>query len=247
MIAVRIVAIVQARMGSSRLPGKVLLPLAGTSAIGHLLGRLGRSRRLDAVMVATTVDPADDALAAVAERYGAAVFRGDETDVLGRYAGAAEAARADVVARVTSDCPLFDAGVLDAIVAEHGAALARDDLDYASNTIDRTYPRGLDVEVFSRRALLAAAAEARDPVEREHVTQFFRRRPERFRLASFVRAGVPLGNERWTLDTPEDYRFLQAVFGALRDPIETDDVLRLLAARPDIRAINAGVEHATPF
>ncbi len=234
-------------MRSTRLPGKVLLPLSGTPAIGHLLGRLARSRRLHAVVVATSVDPADDALVGVAERFGASVFRGDEADVLGRYAGAAEASRADVIARVTSDCPLFDVEVLDAILAEHGASIAGDGLDYASNTIERTFPRGLDVEVFSRRALVAADAEARDPIEREHVTQFFRRRPERFRMASFVRAGVPLGDERWTLDTPDDYRFFQAVFGELREPIETDDVLRLIAARPDIRAINADVEHATSF
>jgi spore coat polysaccharide biosynthesis protein SpsF len=240
----RVVAVVQARMGSTRVPGKVLLPLAGTPVVEHVVGRLRRARRLHHVVVATSTASIDDELAAVLAARGIAVCRGSESDVLERYAQAAREARADVVVRITADCPLIDWVVLDELLVRYGAALARGERDYASNTLERTYPRGLDVEAFSRRALEQAAAEATAAADREHVTRFFYTNPRRFRLAG-IRNGSDLSRHRWTLDTAEDYALLAAVFerlgGGGHEPT-TAEVLALLRARPDLVALNAHVE-----
>lgn len=241
------VAIIQARMTSQRLPGKVLLALGGATVIDQVIRRVRSARGVDEVVVATTSRASDDALAAAVHATGTQVFRGDEADVLGRYAGAARAAHADVVVRVTSDCPLFDGEVLATMIATHARAIAAGDLDYASNTIVRTYPRGLDAEMFSRAVLEEAAAHAASSSEREHVTPYMRE-PGRFRTANVSREGSSLAALRWTLDTDDDYRFLTAVFDALGPhggAFSTGDVLALLEARPQLVALNAHVEQKT--
>jgi len=238
------VAIIQARMTSHRLPGKVLLALGGQTVIDQVIRRVRSARGVDDVVVATTSRTSDDGLAAAVHATGTAVFRGDEDDVLGRYAGAARAAHADVVVRVTSDCPLFDGEVLDTILERHAGAIMAGDLDYASNTMVRTYPRGLDAEVFSRAVLEEAAANAASPSEREHVTPYMLE-PGRCRTANVQREGSSLAALRWTLDNDDDYRFLTAVFDALGPQggtFSTGDVLALLEARPELIAINAHVE-----
>jgi spore coat polysaccharide biosynthesis protein SpsF len=234
------VVIIQARMGSTRLPGKVLKALAGRSVLSHVIERVKAAPSVDAVVIATTTAPADEAIVAEAERCGAAAFRGSEDDVLSRYQGAARQAGADVVVRVTSDCPLLDAQVLEAMIARFKAERP----DYLSNTQTRTYPRGLDVEIFTMAALDRAHREADKPHQREHVTPYLYQHPELFELAGFAH-DTDHSNHRWTLDTDEDYALIEAIFDGLvatGEPVTTEAVLAFLAERPELVAINAHVE-----
>jgi spore coat polysaccharide biosynthesis protein SpsF len=240
MNAPRTVVVVQARMGSTRLPGKVLQDLHGRPLLERQVERLRRARSTDAIVIATTTEPRDDALVELAASIGVAVFRGDEHDVLARYAGAAAAHAAEVVVRVTADCPLIDPDVLDRCVRR----LQGDDgLDYVSNTLRRTYPRGLDVEVLRRATLDAADREATDPADREHVTRFVWRQPERFRLAN-VADDVDHSDLRWTVDTPADLALVRAVYADLypADPaFGYAEALRHALAHPHVHALNAHV------
>jgi spore coat polysaccharide biosynthesis protein SpsF len=193
----RVVCVVQARTGSHRLAGKVLMELGGRPLLRFMLDRLGG---VDAdVVVATTTEPRDDPVAELAADAGAAVVRGPEDDVLARYVQALDAHPADVVVRLTADCPLVDPALVGAVLGRRRATGA----DYATNVLPRTFPKGLDVEVMTAGALRAAAAEATRPVEREHVTPFLYRHPERFRLTN-VRSDHDLGHVRWTVDTMDD-------------------------------------------
>lgn len=225
-----IVGILQARMTSSRLPGKVMKPILGMPMIGRQLERLARCESIDRLVVATSMDPSDDPLAAYVESRGVRVFRGALNDVLGRFNGAAIAnGPASHVVRLTADCPLADPGVIDACVWLHVEKGA----DYTSNTIERTYPDGLDVEVMTAAALKTMAREARDPYEREHVTPFIYRRPERFSIAQLTQA-ANLADRRWTVDTQEDFEFVSRVFYMLypvRPAFEQADVLGLSIER----------------
>lgn len=203
-----IVAILQARMSSSRLPGKVMKPILGMPMIGRHIERLNRCDSLDRIVVATSRDPSDDGLAAYAEGLGVRVFRGALDDVLGRFQGAALSnGPATHVVRLTADCPLADPGVIDACVWRHVETGA----DYTSNTLERTYPDGLDVEVMTAAALKTMQAEAKDPYEREHVTPFLYRNPDRFRIAQLTQR-AQLSDRRWTVDTAEDFEFVSRVF-----------------------------------
>lgn len=235
----RVVGIVQARMGSTRLPGKVLRELAGRPMLAWVCERLSCSRLLDGVGVATTVLPADDAIDALCRARGWQVHRGSELDVLGRFRDAASKWDADVIVRVTSDCPLIDPQVVDMVVATFLAVVPTS--DYASNTLTRTYPRGLDVEVFSRVALEKAALEDADPATREHVTPYLYRHPDVFRLVD-VKNAVDLSAHRWTVDTPEDFELVRRILDVLGGrPFATRDVLELLAKNPEWLALNASV------
>jgi len=205
----RTICVVQARCGSRRLPGKVLADLGGRPALDLLLTRI-RSAPVDEIVVATTTGPQDDGVASLAASLGTAVVRGPEDDVLARFAQVLAAHPADVVVRLTADCPLMDPAVVGSVLARHVEVGA----DYTSNTLIRSYPDGLDVEVVSAPVLLAAAAEATDPAEREHVTLFVYRRPERFRLAA-VRSPLDLAHERWTLDTPADLEWLRSIVAGM--------------------------------
>jgi spore coat polysaccharide biosynthesis protein SpsF len=237
------VAIIQARIGSSRLPGKVLMPLGGTSVLGCVVDRLRVSRRLDDVIVATSELSADDAVVSEARRLNVAVARGSADDVLARFFHAALEARADVVVRITSDCPLIDGAVVDEVIDAHAHGRC---CDYASNTITRTYPRGLDTEVFSVRALERAHGEASLPYQREHVTPYFYQNPQTFRLCSYVDpSGADRSALRWTLDTAADYAFLEEVYARIAHEtpcdVTTDRVIALLNDDPSLTAINADV------
>jgi len=239
---VRTVAIIQARMASTRLPGKVLRLLAGEPMLAHVARRVAACPRLDEVVVATTDRPADDAVAAEAARVGVRPFRGSEDDVLDRYYHAAQ--DADVVVRVTADCPLFDPVLLRAML-DRFVARRRDGLpvDYLSNTVVRTYPLGLDAEIFTFAALARAHREAREPFEREHVTPYIYLHLDRFTVEHFV-AEQDHSHLRWTVDTEEDFRFVEEVYRALYRPgviFPTETVLALLRDRPHLAAINAHV------
>ena len=220
------VAILQARMSSTRLPGKVMKALAGRPMIERQVERLRRCATLERLVVATSEDPSDDALAAFLSQIGVEVFRGPLADVLARYVGAIEALGVSgPVARLTADCPLADPAVIDGCVRLHAASGA----DYASNSLKRTYPRGLDVEVFGAEQLLTAGREATDPYDREHVTPFLYRNPDRFSRADFVQARDESAL-RWTVDTPEDFAFVERVYEALyreRPDFSSDDVRAL--------------------
>ena len=230
-----IVAIVQARMSSTRLPGKVMAPILGEPMIAKQLERVRRARTLTKILVATSTDCSDDPLAGYLASKGQAPFRGSLRDVLDRYAGAAEAAGDPThVVRLTADCPLIDPEVIDETVRLALASGAA----YTSNVEPRTYPVGLDVEVMTADALRAAAAEAADPYEREHVTTFLRRRPERFAQAS-VTQPVDRSAMRWTVDRPADFAFARGVYEALyptNPAFTTQDVLDLLEAESGLAA-----------
>lgn len=238
----KVVAIVQARMRSSRLPGKILLDLGGKTALEQCLLRARAIPGVSEVVLATCDTASDDPIARVATRLGFCVTRGSETDVLARFAQAARESAADVVVRITSDCPLLDPAESGRVVEAFLSA----DADYASNVLSRRLPRGLDTEVLSRAALDAAARAATAQDEREHVTLHIYRRPESFRLLEVTpqQAERDLSAHRWTLDTVEDYCFLHALFEELGDraaAARTGDILSVLEARPAMAAINAGV------
>jgi glutamate-1-semialdehyde 2,1-aminomutase/spore coat polysaccharide biosynthesis protein SpsF len=237
----RTVAIVQARMSSTRLPGKVMREIHGHPAIYHVLTRTARAKRVDAVWLACSSAPADNKLADYARKLGFAVFRGDESDVLGRYAAAAREAEASAVVRVTGDCPMIDHAVLDLAVERFHAG----DVDYVSNTLSRTYPDGLDVEVFGRGALDRAAHEARDPYLREHVTPYIhghgagRPKGGNFRIAQIAHA-EDFKHLRWTLDDHDDLEFLRRLFPLLPQGFGWMDAVAVLTRLPQLLRINSG-------
>jgi len=220
-------------MSSTRLPGKVLADLVGAPMILRQIERLQRSRRLEGIVVATSDDPGDDILADTLALNSIAVHRGPLDDVLSRYAGALQRYPAQVVARLTGDCPLADPTVIDAVID----LLMDEDLDYAANTpAHRTYPKGLDVEVMRVPCLLRAAREATDPYEREHVTPYLYRHPKVF-AQDFISQDVDEGEVRWTVDRPDDLEFVRAVYAALhfdKPDFTSDDVRAFLRGRPDL-------------
>jgi len=225
------VVIVQARTGSSRLPGKVLLPFGESTLLGHILDRLRRTG-LD-LWVATTESPADDAVADESVAHGAPVFRGDEDDVLGRFAACVDAlaTEPELVVRVCADRPFCCPVLLGELLELHAATGAP---DYVSNTVVRSYPDGLDLELVRTECLRVAAREADDPYEREHVTPFLYRRPERFRL---VHATNPFGNfagVRAVVDTEHDYERLVEVERRLPADADYRDVLNLATLTPEL-------------
>ncbi len=245
----RVVCISQARMTSTRLPGKVLMEAAGKPLLEHHLERLGRCRTLDALVLATTVNATDDPLEALGRRLGLPVFRGSEQDVLSRFAGAAAEAGADIVVRVTSDCPLIDPALVDGLVAAFLAGRGEvPPLDYLS--IDTSLlPRGLDAEAFTRAALDEAAEQAADPAEREHVTPYIYRRPGRFRLGRPLRPdGAGPVELRWCVDEPADFELVRRLLEALLPENPTfgwQDCCKVLEAHPDWAGINREVRQKT--
>jgi spore coat polysaccharide biosynthesis protein SpsF len=227
-------AILQARMTSSRLPGKVLRDVAGAPMIVRQIERLRRARSLDRLVVATSVEASDDGLADRLQSLGVEVHRGPLGDVLGRFCGALEAfGPADPVVRLTADCPLADPEVIDQLLALH----AEQDADYSFvGGATRTHPHGLDAEVIRAEVLALMGREAADPYEREHVTPFIYRNPQRFRIAE-LKSPVDRGGLRWTVDVPDDLVFVQAVYAALypeRPAFSSEDVVRFVAARADL-------------
>ena len=228
-----ILAILQARTTSTRLPGKVLLPLAGAPSMQRQIERIGRSELIDRLVVATSTDPSDDPVADLAATLRLDVHRGSLANVQQRFIGALDAFPADHVVRLTADCPLADPLVIDATIAHVLAA----GVDYGSNTPPhRTFPKGLDVEVMTAAALRDAAARASSEEERQHVTWALHQRPDLYRQA-FLSQAAEEGEVRWTVDRPDDYQFMMAVYDALHpaDPaFSSDDVRAFVRARPDL-------------
>ena len=237
----KIVIIVQARMTSTRLPGKVLKEILGKSLLEYHIERLRRVKSVDDIVIATTTNETDLPIVALCERLGVTVTRGSEQDVLARYYEAAMLHHIDIVVRVTSDCPLIDPTVIDKAVAMYREP--GDKYDYVSNSLTQSYPYGLAVEVFSGKVLQEAYLEAVAAPEREHVSPFIYTRPERFRIGQLVQS-ENLSHHRWTVDTPDDFELVRRIIEALyphNPQFSTEDVLELLKEHPDWFQINAHV------
>ncbi len=235
-----ILAILQARVSSRRLPGKVLKPILGVPMILRQIERVRRARRIDRLVLATSVDPSDDALVDVMEKAGVAVSRGSLDNVLDRFIRAAAPDHPDWVVRLTGDCPLADPVVIDRIIDETLVAGA----DYGSNTIEPTFPDGLDAEVIRYAVLETVAGEPRTAAEREHVTLSVYRQPERFRLHS-VKQATDLSGLRWTVDEARDFKLVERIYNdlyPLNPEFNTADILDLLRREPDLVALNTGIE-----
>jgi spore coat polysaccharide biosynthesis protein SpsF len=244
---VKKVAIVQARMTSTRLPGKVLMDLAGQPLLAQMIRRLKRASRLDEIVVATTANATDDAIVDLARTENVSCFRGSETDVLSRYVGAARMAGAELVVRVTSDCPLIDPEVLDRVVDR--ALDPGEPCDYASNARVRTYPRGLDVEAFHIDVLERIARLARSAAAREHVTHFLLvERSELFVLHDVAQTQDD-SDLRWTVDTPVDLELVRRIYAAAGLPQRWSsyaDLVALVRADSELVRLNAHIEQKAP-
>jgi spore coat polysaccharide biosynthesis protein SpsF len=244
-------AIVQARMGSTRLPGKVLADLAGAPMLARQLARINRARTLDRVVVATSVDQADDPIAQLCEGLNVECFRGDLNDVLARFIGALDELdkfMPEAVVRITADCPLMSPNVIDSVV---NAFFEPDGdttmCDYMSNTLEPSFPDGVDVEVIRTSTLREVARTSTDPPEREHVTLGIYRRPEQFKVRNF-RGKTDLSDLRWTVDSPEDLEFVRWVYSELFEAnpqFDLAEILELLAVNIDKSRTNADAQRNT--
>jgi len=235
-----ILALLQARVSSSRLPGKVLKPILEQPMLFRQIERLVRCRRIDRLVVTTSTDPSDDPLVAECTRRNISVHRDSLFDVLERFASAARVFRPNIVVRLTGDCPLADWELIDQAIDAFQAG----GYDYLTNAEPPTYPDGLDVEVVSEKALLDAAVTAQLPSEREHVTLFIRNHPERFNIGRLTQS-MDLSFHRWTVDDPEDLDLVQRIYEALypaNAAFTTADVLAFLQSNPELMAINSHIE-----
>ncbi|WP_337033160.1 glycosyltransferase family protein [Paenibacillus illinoisensis] len=233
------VAIIQARMGSSRLPGKVMKILKDRSVLGHVITRCLAIPSVDQVIVATSQMEEDSIICEEAERYGVASYRGSEKDVLNRYYEAAKRFDADHIVRITSDCPLLDPAISDKVI-QH---FIKSDYDYSSSSLSATFPRGLDTEVFTFEALRKCQLEATLEYEHEHVTPYIYQHPELFKVHKYANS-CDESKYRLTLDTPEDWRLISLIYELLYngDIFYWEDILQLLSEKPDLEAINANIK-----
>jgi len=234
----RLVAIIQARMGSTRLPGKVLAEIEGTPMLEHVVERVRRIAGVNEVVVATTSSPRDEPIANSCDHMGAPVFRGSENDVLDRYWRACQTFDADAVVRITSDCPLIDPGESSRVVD----VFLKQAPDLAANDLIPSYPDGLGTEVMTAAALETAWREAKEPYERQHVAPYIYRHPERFRLVN-VAAPSDYSHLRWTVDTQQDLDFVRAVYARLggNGIFDWHAVLDLLAREPALLELNGDI------
>ncbi|MEY3856036.1 MAG: hypothetical protein RJA45_506 [Actinomycetota bacterium] len=233
-----ILAVIQARMSSTRLPGKVLKDVLGEPMVIRQLERISRSKLIDQIVVATSTETSDDPLAAAVEQAGYRVFRGSLDDVLSRFQTLRTELNPTHIVRLTADCPLTDPAVIDAIIEQHVAT----EVDYTSNVISRTFPRGLDAEVFTVAALDRLSALDLSDDEHEHVTLGFYKRPGEFTLTNYAGA-ADNSHLRWTVDNPEDYDFALWVYGELypaKPEFDSSDILSLLERHPERILIEDG-------
>ncbi|NYT10685.1 MAG: NTP transferase domain-containing protein [Methanosarcinales archaeon] len=230
-----IVAIIQARMGSTRLPEKVMREIGKKTMLSRVVQRTARSELIDKIVVATTTKTSDDPIVAECDRLNVSVFRGDEQDVLDRYYRAAMAYQAEAIVRITSDCPLIEPEVVDRVIR----VFLDESPDYASNSLEKTYPRGLDTEVVTMEALIRAWQEATEPYQRVHVTPYIFQNPDQFTLLP-VKSDVDYSRYRWTVDTQEDLDFVRAIYSRFgnEDAFTWNDVLSILTAEPELAEIN---------
>lgn len=244
----KVVAIIQARMSSSRLPGKVLKIAGEHPLLERMVERVRKARLVDETWVATTIDPTDDELAEFCAAHQIPFFRGNLMDVLDRYYQAALQCRAGIVVRLTGDCPFIDPGLIDQTIL----ALLENHADFSCNRLpppmNRTYPIGLDVEVCTFAALERAWKEAKEKHEREHVLPYLYEQSGRFKVVQ-IDYSEDLGQLRWTVDTPPDLDFVRAVYDMLgnRNDFSWLEVFKLVREHPELAEINAGIHHKTMF
>jgi spore coat polysaccharide biosynthesis protein SpsF len=233
---------IQARMGSTRLPGKVLKPVLDKPLLFYLTERLARVKEADSFVILTSTKHEDDVIVAFCEKNEIPYFRGPEEDVLARYYHAALARHPDAIVRITADCPLIDPKSVDDVISTYKNEYPK--WDYVSNSLQRTFPRGLDTELFSFDALEFAAKNAIDPSEREHVTMYMYNHPERFRLKN-VASPINLSQHRWTVDTIEDFELIKLLIQELypnKPYFQLQDILEVLKQHPEWQKINAHIE-----
>jgi spore coat polysaccharide biosynthesis protein SpsF len=242
----RVVAIIQARMESTRLPGKVLAQIQGEPMLGWVVERARLAKSLDDVVVATTQNGTDDEIVKYCHSIGVKIFRGDPLDVLDRYWNAVEEFNAEIVVRITADCPLIDPDLIDETVM--ALVETESNVDFAATRLPwkRTFPIGLDVEACTHDALGIAWREASERYQREHVMPFIYENPERFNIV-LLDADMDYGKMRWTVDTEEDLKFLRQIARRLPDQrsFRWHDVLALVMKDPILMEINAGIVHKT--
>lgn len=234
-----ITALIQARLGSTRLPGKTLMLIEGESLLAHLVKRIKASRYINDIVIATTTNEKDNAIVEFAKNENLKFYRGSENDVLDRFYQASVLYRLETIVRVTPDCPMLDPDVMDIVISK----FTDGNYDYVSNVITPTFPDGLDTEVFSFRILEKTWHEARLPSEREHVTAYILKHPELFKLFNVKRDGEDLSWMRWTVDTKRDLEFVKEIFQRLGNSgiFHMDDVIELFGENPDLLKINSGI------
>ncbi|EKS4342911.1 glycosyltransferase family protein [Clostridium botulinum] len=235
----KVVCIVQARVGSTRLPGKVLKKICGKTVLEHDIDRLRRVKNIDEIVIATTTLEKDNEIVKECEILDVKYFRGAEDDVLSRYYYAAKENDADIVVRVTSDCPLIDPEVSENIIQCYIDNKSK--YDYISNTIDRTYPRGLDTEVFGFKVLEMAFKEAVSLRDKEHVTPYIWNNPQIFKLAQYKNR-KDYSHLRWTLDTEEDFELINKIYNLLYPSMNSKfkftNILNIYRDYPELYEIN---------
>lgn len=238
----RVGIIVESRMASTRLPGKILLPILGKPSLELMVERLKMVPEADEIIIATTENERDLVIVDYANKWGVKCFRGSEDDVLSRVLKAAKEFEIDIIVEITSDCPLTDPGV----ISEHINKFLSSDVDYISNVILRTYPRGLDVQVFKTSVLEEINYITNDPKDREHVCLHIVERPEKYKLMNLcAKPELKMPEQRLTLDTPHDYFVIREVYENLypkNKNFDYEDIFNLLQKRPDIRKINSHIE-----
>ncbi|MBK8982290.1 MAG: glycosyltransferase family protein [Ignavibacteria bacterium] len=236
----RTIAFIAARMGSERLPGKVLKPLSGIPSLVHIFNILKEVKNLDGYAVVTSVLKEDDEIEKVCIAYGVKCIRGSVHDVLDRFRLAAEILKPDVIVRVTGDDPLMDPEIIEKVISEHLSG----DNDYTSNISERTFPRGMDTEVININVLEKCWRESSDKDDHEHVTLYIRRNPDKFRIKSIKKNGSSAGDIRLCLDTEEDYSLVKIIYEKLYSGkvIRLEEVLNLLELEPELRHINENIQ-----
>ncbi|MBL8007634.1 MAG: glycosyltransferase family protein [Ignavibacteria bacterium] len=232
-------ALVAARTGSERMPGKVIRELAGIPSLVHIFKILNESVKLDGFAVVTTVLKEDDIVEDICRKHSVRVFRGSVHDVLDRFRIAAEILRPELIVRVTGDDPLMDPEIIDKVIAAHKP----EEFDYTSNIIQRTFPRGMDTEVINYETLERCWRSTSDRDDHEHVTLYIRRNPDLFRLQNITKEGKPLSELRLCLDTEKDYELIKTVYDKLYcgRPIKLSEILEFLEENPGMQKINSGV------
>ena len=237
------IAIIQARMGSTRLPGKVLMQIENKTLLQYLLERLQKAKNIDQIVVATSVNLQDQAIEDACKKLGVEVFRGSEENVLERYYLAAKKYKAKTVIRITGDCPLIDPKIVDETIQAYSESTPS--VDYLSNCLFRTYPRGMDTEVFSLKALEDAYLHHTDFYEQEHVTPFIYKHPEKFRLGQ-IKSNQDHHRIRLTVDTSEDFEFIKTIIQGLKGTeMSLETILNYLEKNPNFLKINEHVQQKT--
>ncbi len=237
-----ITAIIQARMTSTRLPGKVLKTVLGKPLLEYQIERVKRSNFINEIVIATTTNESDDLIVELCKKIEIKYYRGSEEDVLSRYYEAAMENHSDIIIRLTSDCPIIDTNVMDQVIQNY--IEYQDQYDYVSNTLIRSYPRGMDTEAFSFKTLEQAYKNANKSYEREHVTPYIYQHPELFRIKT-IKNKTDYSQHRWTVDTPEDFELIKRIIEALYpiNPTFTmNNIIELLNKNLDWIKINAHIE-----